>query len=543
MVRRPTGTSVRVKRPWASAVWMLRPPPTRAPGTTAPEGSSTTPVTVPMPPTMRMLRRALPSAARRMLASPCSRPDWSNDTSRSSPLGIRSKANAPFASVRVTAIVHSSGSGAPGGAGQRTAACDRLRYQTYTGTSATGVEPSARSTNPEIVPTVGWMGAVFTSKSVKSRTTVAPGDGMFSLMNTCAGGWTLTASISTLPTGTRSKRYLPSPSVVVPNWLWSVRLVTLTTVFGSGRPCSSNVWPSIDPRPRNTMSTVRRWASRATLKRSSRNCSVSGSSGDDLDVRDVRAPHVVEAVAAVLVGGLRADAERDAVRQRTRPGRTVAHWRTRPAARWRSAPGPTRRRARRHRDADRQRLRPGHPLAAMVGDVADASASGRRTGRWGRAGRGTRCAGRAGGRRRRPCCRPTPYLVNSPWPTLSCASSGEMSSLNSTATTRAPLAIGVPSHTNWSASACCCTPSTLGAGSATENSVGPGAGVPVPCVSPSNTSKVSPSTSLAWRCTAGNCDIGTSANTACRSVPSACGMTRLSENRASGAAPGRDAAR
>ena len=126
-VRRPTGTSVSVKRPCASAVWMLSPPPTRAPATTAPDGSSTTPVTVPRPPTIRMLRLTVPLACSLTLASPCSRPDWSNDVRRSSPLGMRSKTKAPPASVRVTAIAHSSGSMPPGGGGHRTAACERLR--------------------------------------------------------------------------------------------------------------------------------------------------------------------------------------------------------------------------------------------------------------------------------------------------------------------------------------------------------------------------------------------------------------------------------
>ncbi len=96
-------------------------------------------------------------------------------------------------------------------------------------------------------------------------------------MAVCARAVVLTASISTLPTGTRAIVKLPVASVVAPNCALSVRLVTRTAVNASGAPDSSSVRPRTVPRPMKTMSTFNRCAARVTCSRTVRGRSVSGS--------------------------------------------------------------------------------------------------------------------------------------------------------------------------------------------------------------------------------------------------------------------------
>ena len=146
-----------------------------------------------------------------------------------------------------------------------------------TGTPATGVIPSPRSTCPDAVPCWTVTSVIATFSRTRSRLVVAPANGMFSLMNVLAFAVGLTASISRLPTGMRAMTKTPLLSVVAPYCDWSVRLVIRTVVSFSGLPDSSSVRPWNVPRPSSTTSTFRRCPLREILNWTSRDASDSGS--------------------------------------------------------------------------------------------------------------------------------------------------------------------------------------------------------------------------------------------------------------------------
>ena len=111
----PMGTSTRWKAPVPSVVVRLSPPPTVAPATPWPEGSSTTPCTAPSPPKIFTLTSAVPPAASTTSPSPSWSAAWSRACTRSAPATTSANEKLPSAAVlaRATAQSLPAASGQP----------------------------------------------------------------------------------------------------------------------------------------------------------------------------------------------------------------------------------------------------------------------------------------------------------------------------------------------------------------------------------------------------------------------------------------------